>query len=263
MWAPVFNSFKFVNQAAPGFLDSFLQSDYSALPFMEGAGYCQKVNTGEVRQIQWHTDTALDVVTLKVFETGATVTTFATTQVGVGSKRDSNGDSVPFEYYQSDIAFTTAGNYYLEISDGSETLRSEPIQVGTFTDTVLMEFTNWTDTDLNIWANGFTPAIRAEAQLFKRLPSSINKSLNSTENITTVTSQRQTRGILMELYQLPMYMHEQLAYGWSLSRILIDGQPFYSEEGYNEPTYWDRYNLANSSININARTAFIQYIPQL
>lgn len=260
MWSPVLNSFKFINQAAPGFLDRNLQDDFSALPYMFGAGYCQKVNLNETRQIQWQTNTALDTVTLKVFETDAVHDTFTTAMVGSGTKRDINGNITPFNFFQSDVTFDTNGNYYLEIDDGSETLRSEPITVGSFPNAVLMEFTNWQDTDLNIWENGFTVGIRAQAQLFKRLPTSVNNSLISTENIATITSQRQKRAMLIEYFQLPPYLHEQLTYGWSLSNVRINGQPFYSEEGYGTPTYFDRFNLGNGSAIILANKAFMQHI---
>jgi len=206
MWSPVFNSFKFVDQAAEGFLEKNLQDDFSALPYMEGAGYCQKVNLDETRQIQWHTTTALDTVTLKVFETDAVHDTFSTVLVGSGAKRDINGDLTPFDIYQSDIDFDSVGNYYLEIDDGTDTLRSEPIQVGTFADTILMEFTNWKDTELNVWENDFTVTLRAQAQLFRRLPVSTNQLLNDTENFTNVISQRQSRGMLGEFQPNVVYV---------------------------------------------------------
>jgi len=260
MFAPVFNSIKFIDPLAVGFLERFLQSDFSNLPYMESENYCQKMHIDETFQIQWHTDDIPNTIEYFDIETDTLQGSFTTTDVGGGEKRDENGDLNPFRYYQADISFTINGNFYIIISDGTDTLRSEPIQVSEFPNSRLLQFTNWKNTNLNIWENGFTVSLRIDCQFYRRTPSSINKILIDSENFQTMTSQRQMRGMELQVYQLPPYLHEQLAVCWSLSQCRIQGQPFYSEVGYDGPDYYQRFNLANGNITVLTSKGFNQHI---
>ena len=259
LWSPALNSIKFINSLDESFLDTQSLDDLAALPYMEFEGYCQKVNTGEARSIQFHSNGTTPTVRIRNWDTDAIVSTVVATQLNASEKESENGTVYPFNFYQADLTFASAGRYYCTIENtAGGTIRSEPIIVGDFTDTVLIKFSNDKNTNLNVWTEA-TPlelTIRVEAQFYKAMPTSSRTVFKSSSDRSLILAQKNNRGVKMDIYHIPPYMHEALGYGFSLGTINVNGQLFYSNTGYSEVSYSDRFDLANGTATLLTQVGF-------
>jgi len=228
------------------------------LPYMEFSGYCQKIELDETRSIQFHANGTTPTVFIKRFEDDVIFDTVVATLVDTSIKEQEDLVEVTFGIYQASLTFDTAGSYYvsIETNGGANVIRSEPISVGTFLDTVLVKISNDKNTDLNVWNAGFEVQFRVEAQFYKLLPESERTVFRGSDNRGLVLTQKNKRGVRLDVFNVPPYMHEVLTYGFSLDTIDVDGQLFYSESGYSEITYQDRFSLANGTTILFTKFGF-------
>ena len=261
LWSPILNSIKFINSLDDSFLDNESLDDLGNLEWMNLEGYCQKVETGETRTIQFHSNGTTPTVYIKNWTTDAIISTVVATDMGASIKEGEDGTPYPFNFYEADLSFPAIGNYYCTIENtAGGTIRSEPINVGSHPNTLLLTFNNRENTVLNVWDDQLELKIRVEAQLFRRNPSSERTVFRGSDNRGKVLSQRNMRGMTMNTFMLPSYLHEALAYGWSLTVCNINGQSFYSEEGYEAEGYIDRYTLSNGTVLMLANQGMDQAI---
>ena len=164
--------------------------------------------------------------------------------------------NLDYNVYEStlDLSAVADGKYYfkiLAISDNSAEAISEPIDLKVeHPKTYLINYSNLDNAYGVTWTTGIKFNLRVEAMLFKRLPTG-ERTISRDADFTPVkVSSRRMRNFLFEVYMLPPYLHEKLAVIFDLDNWFINGVKYQATEGYDEPSYIDRFMLANSSIKV-------------
>lgn len=173
-----------------------------------------------------------------------------------------------FNVFESVLSFLDVANgkYYMTIEAISNDLPiitavSEPMDIQVeHKNTLLLEYTN-KDNDLDItWTTGFQGRIRVPGIFgHQRLPGGeISTSRDSNFDLVT-TSGKVTRGVMLQTFGLPPYMHEKVSVIMKLDFKLINKMQVNSLEGYGDPQYIEEYLLANSSIKVEVKGWFRGY----
>lgn len=257
LWSPVLNSIKFINSEDVSFLDNQSLDDLATEEYIEFSGYCQKIQTGETRIIQFHANGTSPTAFIKNWDTDAIVDTIVASSVGTSTKETEDLTEVTFDFYEASLNFSSVGRFYvtIETNGAANEIRSEPILVGTFDDTVLIKITNNKNTLLNVWSS-FVAQFRVEAQFYKLKPETEKTIFLGSDNRALILTQKNKRGVEMDIFNVPPYMHEVLGYGFSMDTIDVDGQLFYSEDGYSEIKYVDRFTLADGQAILFTKLGF-------
>jgi len=258
LWSPVLNSIKFINSEDVSFLDTQSLEFLNTKEYLDFEGYCQKIQTGETRLIQFHANGAIPTVFIKRWDDNAVIDTIIADSVATSVKQDEDLMDITFDIYQASLSFPFSDRYYvtIETNGGANEIISEPILVGQFPETLQISIYNDANTDLNVWNDGFEVHFRVEAQLYQLKPESDRTVFRGSDNRSQVISQKNRRGIRMDIFFLPPYMHEILSYGFSLDTIQINGETFYSTSGYSEINYTTRYSLANGTALLFTKSGF-------
>jgi hypothetical protein len=174
-----------------------------------------------------------------------------------------------YNVYESvlDMLDVDDGEYYVKITsfDNDENFQvavSEPIDLAvSHKGTILLEAFNSNNSeafDLT-WSTGYITRMRVPAIFFQRFPGGeVSTSRNSNYSLV-ITSAKGTRGILLQTYMLPPYMHEKLSFLFKVDNYLINKQQFKTAEAYADPKYIDEFVLANSTVKVELVNAFNNY----
>jgi hypothetical protein len=107
----------------------------------------------------------------------------------------------------------------------------------------------------NAWnlsfSHGYTGLIRIPALLgHKRSPGGERTTSRDSNYSLVKVSARRQRTFVLETFMLPMYLHEKIAVALDCDYWSINNVEYQTEEAYGEPSYINRYLLANSSVRI-------------
>lgn len=177
--------------------------------------------------------------------------------------------SLDFNIFFVQVDFTTvlAGNYYIQIDGLSldetevlKTIKSEPISLKSNHEaTILLEYTN-IDNAFNIdYVSGIVHRIRVPARMVKATPGAEQSSIRSTNGSVTKLSAKPQRKYLLEFFFIPAYLHELISLIFDHDVVRINTVQFGSQDGLQEPSYIDGYNLANSQIVVEQTEWFETY----
>ena len=226
--------------------------------------YPHKINLGETTNLQFLSDYSVHTVTVL----NADGTTFQT--INVVEQPAPTGNIVfdpvafPYKYYQVGISFAVEGIYSVRIegTDTSATLstiwESELIHVKQkHENTQLIKFSNNENDEDLYFDGGFKVLMRVEAHFYKRKPSASYTFFRDSDGRGQILGSTTQRKIELNLKNLPPFMHEMLAIGFSLSDIEINGGNYFCEAGYGEPEYsGSRYQRGNNTVVIEYKSGF-------
>ena len=188
------------------------------------------------------------------------------TSAGTGRFDVSNEEFNVFEAI-CDLIDVDNGVYYIRIDatnpadeDNTKYAISEPMDIQVeHPKTNLLEYSN-EDNGLDItWTTGYQGRIRVPSVLFRRLPGGeVDTSRDSDYSLVT-TAGKPTRGVLLQTFMLPPYMHEKLSVIFKLDFKYLNKVQYNTLEGYAEPQYIEQVMLSNSSIKLEQVGWFRKY----
>lgn len=184
---------------------------------------------------------------------------------GTGRFDVSNED---FNVYEAACDFLDVDNgvYFIKISsydtdpDDGKYAISEPLDIQVeHLKTNLLEYYN-SDNAFDItWTTGYQGRIRVPSVLFRRLPGGEVDTSRDADYSLVTTSGKVTRGVLLQTFLLPPYMHEKLSVIFKLDFKFINKVQYNTLEGYAEPQYQEQVMLSNSSIKLEQVGWFTKY----
>jgi len=159
------------------------------------------------------------------------------------------------------------GKYYVKVvafnddANDNEIAESEPIDLKVaHTDTTLISYRNNDNGYGDIsWTTGILCYIRIPSVLYKRLTGGERSTSRDADYSLVKINAKKTRGMLLEVYMLPPYLHEKLSLIFDCDFFTINGVEMQASDAYEEPKYLDRFLLANSSIKLEQRRWFRNY----
>lgn len=166
---------------------------------------------------------------------------------------------------RADFSGLADGDYYMKVSgfnglSEDAVTKSEPISLSdNHNATVEIRFTNIDNAfDINYQTN-INHKVRVSGRMFKAVPSSNQTSIRDTNGSVTKLSSKPQRKYNLEFNNIPPYLHELLSLAFNHDFVFINDVQFGSEEGLQEPSYFDGYNLASSSIIVEQTEWFKTY----
>lgn len=168
-----------------------------------------------------------------------------------------------FEFVTNDLATLPNGQYYITIDGISSTPRtwtSEPIDLQVeHKGTNLIEYRNFDNAFDITYTTGITNRIRVESTFFKRIPNGEDTTYRNCDQSLVKLSAKRRRKFLLEIWQLPPYMHEKLSVVFGHDLVKINGVRHQTDEQYQEPKYITRFPLSNAQIIIEQYGWFDKY----
>ena len=184
------------------------------------------------------------------------VTAPATTRIDITAV--SQYDVLPYNVFEftPDTDNIPDGEYYAQISTVAEAgafvervYRSEPFAFyPTHENTVYIAYRNFDDDMGLTFTTGLQCGLRVESDFWQRQPGGTRKLRRLPDGrLEKLTAVRQ-RKIKLQLFKLPPWLHEKIAFLFDFDNVTINGVEFQSEDGYSTPSYTNRYALCNAEI---------------
>lgn len=175
---------------------------------------------------------------------------------------DQNYNVYEFMHSFSDVP---EGCYFMRLvafdSLSEKMYKSEPIIIkAKHPKTKLLTYSNRDNCFGLSFVHGYTGIIRIPAlHGHKRTPGS--EAVNSRNSDTSLikVSARMFRRFPLDVFLVPMYIHEKIATAIQCDDWTINGVAYQTEEGYPEPVFIDRCLLANASVIIEQVGWFDKY----
>lgn len=166
-------------------------------------------------------------------------------------------DLTEFNVYEFLVSFIdiSDGFYYLKgiaKSSNEKVIVSEPIDLRLKHEgTNLITYRNGDNAFDITWTSGYIGAVRVESLFGHKRTIGGDQSITRDSSYSLVkVSAKAQRILIFETFMLPMYMHEKLGLIFRCDSVNINNVTVQAEEGYAEPTYVERFLLANSSIKV-------------
>ncbi len=235
------------------------------IPIQEGDSFEILNNAEDFNGLYLITDIGIDTdlgfqyfVITKLYD-GALSTSYGTGRFAI--------DTVDFNVFESVMNFSDVpvGCYYLRLRafDDDTNFKiaiSEPIDLQvSHPKHVLIEYRNIDNAWDMTWTTLYVGQIRVPAIFFKRLPGGERSVARDSDFSLVKTSAKKTRGIMLETYRIPPYLHEKLSLICDLDVIVINKTQFQAPEGYADPGYENLISLSNSSIKLEQISWFRRY----
>lgn len=166
---------------------------------------------------------------------------------------------VNFNVFESVIDFSTYtnDNYYIYITalktTGEDCIPalSEPIELDdSFIGLNCISCKNLDNAWDIDFSTGIVLIVRVESNFFKRKPKSIIDTTRNTTGQLIKTRALKQRGMLLELIQLPPYLHEKLSIVFDSDFAYVNAVQYSTDQAYGDPNYLFNYGLADSSIDL-------------
>lgn len=156
------------------------------------------------------------------------------------------------------------GTYYMKLRAYGETTEiiaiSEPIELAvSHPETILLRYFNYDNAFDITWTTGYQGKIRVEGNLFKRIPGGERSTSRNSDFSIVKTSAKKIRGFDLNVFMLPPYLHEKLSTIFDCDEWYANEVRYQSADGYAEPSYLEKFMLANSSIRVEQVGWFDKY----
>lgn len=159
------------------------------------------------------------------------------------------------------------GKYYVKVTAFNEDINtnrtaiSEPIDLKVaHLKTLVITYRNNDNGYGDVsWTTGMLGIIRIPGIIYKRMPGGERSTSRDADYSLVKINAKKTRGMMLEVYMMPPYMHELLSLVFDCDFFTVNGVEMQASDGYEEPEYIDRFLLSNSKIKLEQKHWFRNY----